>query len=497
MKKFLFGSILLVFTYLNLTGSSQYYFEYSALAKDAYHKALSLKFDSSKGLINQLKHQNPQNLIVHHIENYIDFLTVYISGEEAMFESFKQNKNNRLNLVKSGDEHSPYYLFVQASIRFQVGLVRLKYGEYLPAFQDISKAYKLLKKNQKLFPEFIPNYKDLGILHAIIGTIPSNYQWGLKLLTGLEGNIQQGKSELTKVLGYAKSQDFLFEEETHLLYSLLMLMIENSPEKSWKYLQSCNFNPSKNLMHCYVLANVAMQSGRNDKAIELLVNRPRGNQYLNFPNLDFMLGLAKARRLDQDAGLYLKAFLRNTSGSFYVKAAYQKLAWLELIAGRQTGYHKYIQATLKNGVSISGEDVIAQKEASETLPPNPILVKARLLFDGGYYQKAYAIIDSNKQTDFKTRKDQLEFYYRKGRILHGLDRYFEALNYYRLTIKEGEKEPYFFACNAALQIGLIYERQKKFPLASYYYKKCLSINPSEYKSSLHQKAKAGLERIQE
>ena len=486
---------MLLLAHIPILANNNYYFEYTDLARQAYDNALSLKFDESRRLITNLKSSDPKNLITYHIENYIDFLTVYIAEDEEVFRNFKKDKQHRINKVKTGDQTSPYYLYIQATIRLQIGLVRLKYGEYLPAFQEISRAHKLLKKNQSLYPNFMPNLKDLGILHAIIGTIPSNYQWGIKFFTGLEGTIQQGKQELNQVLTYSKKHDFLFEDETHILYGLLMLMIENSPERSWKYLESTALVPENNPLHCYVLAHVAMRSGRNDQAIKLLTNRPRGKMFYSFHNLDYMLGLAKTRRLDQDATYYLKRYVDNFKGKFHIKAAYQKLAWLALIEDDLVGYYKYTEACLQHGNALSGEDKIAEKESKDSFKPDPILTKARLLFDGGYYEKAYREICTRKETDFINKRYQLELSYRKGRILHGMKKTNEAIKLYRQTIQQGQKEPYYYACNAALQIGLIYETRKDYALAEQYFEKCLDINPSEYKSSLHQKAKAGLARI--
>ena len=49
---------------------------------------------------------------------------------------------------------------------------KLKFEEYFTAFNEVSKAYKLLTENQYRHPSFVANKKSLGILHAIIGTIP-------------------------------------------------------------------------------------------------------------------------------------------------------------------------------------------------------------------------------------------------------------------------------------------------------------------------------------
>ena len=62
-------------------------------------------------------------------------------------------------------------------------------------------------------------------------------------------------------------------------------------------------------------------------------------------------------------------------------------------------------------------------------------------------------------------------------------------------LSTGEKQPWYFACNAALQIGVLLEEKADFQNARSWYQKCLSIQPEEYASSLHAKAKAGLNRL--
>ena len=48
---------------------------------------------------------------------------------------------------------------------------------------------------------------------------------------------------------------------------------------------------------------------------------------------------------------------------------------------------------------------------------------------------------------------------------------------------------------SALQIALIYEQADDFKNAEIFFKKCLSMSGFDYERGIHQKAKAGLERI--
>ena len=96
---------------------------------------------------------------------------------------------------------------------------------------------------------------------------------------------------------------------------------------------------------------------------------------------------------------------------------------------------------------------------------------------------------------FETQKDQLEYAYRLARLTHNTGKYDKAIIFYQTTINEGKNASYYFACNAALQIGRIYESKKDLNKAKEFFNLCLSIKPDEYRNSLHQKAKAGLNRI--
>lgn len=489
-----FPPLLLLFQFNCLIAQS-YYFELSTNAKLAYEKAFNLRFSEANTILSRMQAEEPNNLIVHHIENYMDFYKIYISEDENEFNRLKSKKSYRLDQIKKGDSNSPYYLFLQADIRLHWALARLKFEEYVTSFTEVNKAYRQLKKNQRLFPDFILNLKDLGILHAMVGTIPDNYQWGIKLLSSLEGSIEQGQMELEQALEYAKHNEFIFEQETKILYTMLRLHLDNDKSAAWNIINTAGLKPNTNPLHCFVMANVAMRTGKNDQAITILENCPKGPEYYSIPYLDFMLGNAKLRKLDASAKTALISFINKYQGKNFIKEAYQKLAWNELINGNPTGYKKYIADCKLKGSTVTGGDQNALKEAESAILPEEGLLKARLLFDGGYYKQAFDLLEAKSVFNFELKKHQLEFMYRMGRICHGLKYWQKALYYYNLTVEKAREEKYFFACNAALQIGLIYEQLGDYVKAKSNFQLCLSLKPNEYKTGLHQMAKAGLGRV--
>ena len=130
-----------------------------------------------------------------------------------------------------------------------------------------------------------------------------------------------------------------------------------------------------------------MRTGRNDVAIGILKGRPSGSDYLNYHYLDFMMGLAKTRKLESDASSYFEKFIQNYKGKNYIKEAYQKMAWNALLQGNKDKYWEYMYYVKTRGDDLIDDDKQALYEAESKHVPNVILLKSRILFDGGYYKE--------------------------------------------------------------------------------------------------------------
>jgi len=491
-----FLSLCLLLVFISQT-KAQYYFEYSPLTKEAYEKINSLRLIEGQVLIDSIKRSEPNNLCVYHIENYIDFFRVFINEEKEEFKRLEKNKGIRLDMIRKGPKDSPYYFFCQAEIQLQWALARLKFEEYLTAFTEVSKSYRQLKNNAKQFPNFKGNLKSLGIIHAIVGTVPDNYKWGLKLLGRLDGTIAQGKSELEEVLAYSMRNDFIFEQETKVSYAFLLLHLDNKSDLAWQTINQADLDPSTNPLACFAMSNIAMRTGRSEEALKILANRPIGDVYLPFYYLDLLHGYSLLYKLDPAADTFIESYLNNYRGVNLIKDAYQKLAWYYLINGNTIAYQNNMRLCEVRGNTLIDSDKNAMKEASKIDIPNPTLLSARLLFDGGYYQKAKDMLLGTPVNTYEDKRDRLEYAYRLGRINHALYIMPEAINNYNYTIAFGINAPYFFACNAALQCGIIYEDMGEYKEAKRYFELCESMTPEDYKTSLHQKAKAGLNRLKE
>lgn len=489
-------TILFIFIFISNTAEAS--FTFNDNCKQAYTDMMCLKFNQAGSRMQSEKKSNPKNQVPYIIDNYIDFLKVLIGEEEKDFTHLQNNKEARLQKFAAGGKNSPWYLYSQSLIYLQSGVARIKFGEYVNASLDINRAYRLLIENKRKYPDFVMNKAGLGILHSLIGTVPSKYRWAVRSLK-FEGTIPEGNSEINEAYQQLISDpqlSFLLPETAFLLAFVTLNLSADIPaalhlaEKINTSVLTSVIKESPLLI--YSVANIYARAGENDKVIRILTDCPRTSNRYPFHYLNYMLGVAKLNRLDKDACYPLLSFLGSFKGKNYIRSAYMHLSWYYLIHNDPQQYNTYIGRIKLRGNNQVDNDREALAFANKNTKTDLQLLKARLLFDGGYYARAKQELDGYKTND---KKSEIEYTYRLGRIYHNWGKIDEAINYYKVTIKNGENSPYYFAANSSLQLGLIHEKRKEFKQAELYYSKVLDMDFDEYQFSITNKAQAGLNRI--
>jgi hypothetical protein len=468
-------------------------FDFNERVQQGYLQVIRLKFDEGKRLLDKEQQANPSNQLPILYYNYIDFLKAFITEEKKDFDAFTHNAEERLKKIK--DENSPFSQYAKAEIMLQEAMLRVKFREFVPAAWEIRKVYKLTEKNRAAYPSFPLNKKISGFLKVLIGAIPKDYHW-LTDLAGMEGTIVQGTAELSKLLKETDGSAYDVYQEEILFY---LTSIQGSFAKSDQTVNTVadNMKPycHESLLMRYCYSNVLMKTGRNDEALQVLSDTTSSKSFYPFYFLSYKAGLAKLRKLDYSGEKEFQNFLLHFKGINNIRAAYQKLAWIALLKGDQKKYFYYMDLCKTLGTDLIDDDKDALFEAKENDLPNLILLRSRLLFDGGYYKQALSEIAGKTNDNFPRLKDQLEVSYRFARILQKINQLDKAIEYYQQTLKNGASSTYYFAANSALLLGNIYEERNDFTKANYYYSHCLEMRNHDYQNSIDQKAQAGLERI--
>lgn len=469
-------------------------YDFNPRCQQAYEAIMQLKLNNGKALLEAEKRENPDNLVPYFLDNYADFFPLFFNEDPAEYAAKRKQRSFRLERMAEGPEDSPYFLYTQAAIRFQWAMVKVKFNEKWDAVWEIRKAYLMLKENQRRFPKFIPNNLLLGAMQTVFGTIPEGYKWITNIL-GMKGSIKQGMQHVDDFLESNAPEAQLFREESYYYYCYLMLFIVNKPEEVWTFLQRKQLDTRNNYLYALMVANLAMNNQKAAVGLKVLQERNDSAEYADIQYHNYVLGLLKLTRLDNDAHVYLEKFINNFKGKFYLKESLQRLSWYYYLEGNTAAANKYRQMILTKGGTETDADKQALKEAQGGKWPTPLLLKARLLSDGGFFPEALKLLQTKKAADFPHMEEKLEYAYRLGRIYDEMGMDDKAIAMYDVTIRVGANRPEYFAARASLQLGYIYEKRNDKGKASSCYQHCLSMKGHDYKNSLDQRAKAGLQRV--
>lgn len=468
--------------------------------QSAYEELLRLRFDSAIRIINKEKVKSPGNANQFYLLNYIDFLKTIISEENQDYKRLLDNKSTRLKQLEAVDSKSPWRLYAQAQVNLQSGIARVKFGDYTQAAVDINKAYRLFTANNKRFPWFKPNKAGVGLLHVLVGSVPDSYKWVTEVI-GMEGNVNQGIKELQSLLEISPSNDpypYLCTESLFITTFITFNLAEDDVNKEIIYNSLRNNKISdeikRNPLLIYALSAFYLDQGQNEKALTLLLGRPLDKSYYSFHYLDYLTGTALLNKLDKNAKVYFLKYVNHFKGRNFIKSAYQRLAWLYLIEGDYSNYRAYISRILLLGFKDIDSDKEAQHEAENKQQPNIGLLKSRLLFDGGYYEQAERSLN-HLNSSHLTERDNLERLYRQARIYHKCGNIPKAKEAYTITFNQGNRSTTYFAANSLLNLGNIYEQDGNKQKALWCFQTCLKLDFNEYRTSILQKAKAGINRL--
>ena len=474
--------------------NAQKVFEFSSTCQQAYKEIGQLKMASGKALLEKAKLQNPNNLIPIYLESFVDVLELFFNENSAEYKLRKSNISNRINLLKKGSETSPFYRYCLSNLYLHKALIGIRYGESISAALDSKKAYSLIKENRKLFSTFSPNEMLYGSLQTITGTIPNGYKW-LASIMGMKGSVTEGMKLLSNFTNSNDPWAKLFATESELLFCYLNYYVANKKDETMQRLQTNKFDLINNHLFAYIASNLAINNKQTELGKSIILNRNKSSVYMTTPVWDLQMGYTNMHKLElQDAINAFEKYLNTSKGSFYLKDVYQKLSWAYYLQNNLAAAQSARTNVLTKGSTEAEADKQALKEAKDNKWANVILLKSRLLNDGGYNDEALKLLAEKNIESFIKQEEKLEFIYRLGRIYDDMNKTDDAIKLYKQTIEMGKNRTEYYAARAALQIAMIYEKSGNKIEAIKFYNTCIDMDDHDYKNSLDLRAKSGVAR---
>lgn len=492
--------ISVVFCVISLGAAGNGHYRFDALSTEAMNALSQLRIDEARQILSQAQKLDPENNIPVWLLNYTDFIEIIVTEDAALFRRYEKSREQRLNQLSNGDPSSPYHKFCQAEVNIQWAMARVKFKEYVTALREVNRSYSLLTELHDEHPDFKPALISLGFLHTLIGSVPAKYQWAVRML-GFSGDVKGGIVELKEAMLWSEADESRSFFNLQGLFFLSFVYLNADSDKNHavgfmngymakRHLQADKLEP----LEAYALSGIALKTGNNQLAIRMLTNRARGGGRLEIPYLDYMTGLAFLADGDDRAELFLRDYAVRFNGRNFIKAAWQRLGWYYLLKGDPVSYRRCMAMVGTKGCLDVDADKAAQRDFESGVMPSPLLLGARLLSDGGYYDRAQKVLNIFYESPGISQTDRLEADYRQARIFDEQGQTVKAKVAYQKVYENGRTDKRYYAANSALKLAAIYERSGADDLAAVWYHRVGDLDFNEYRNSITQKAQAGYER---
>lgn len=391
-------------------------------------------------------------------------------------------------------ENQPWVDYARSELLIIWGFARMRAGERIFGASDVKSAYELTNKVLASYPDFLPAKKNRGLLRALIGLIPSEYKKIAEFL-GFQGSVSQGIQELSEVYRQASSPANRFLREQA---GFLWLIIQKNYGTQHDLQQAINKIPISDQewgpLRKYAMASSWMALGKRAEAERVLFSLGvKGEE--KFIWLDWLRGNFLLQELHPEAEKYFNNFLAKNGHASYTKAALLRLSWLLQSQGKMMESQTLRTRVLKEGISEIDDDIEAMREVKSGILHEKCLLRARLLYDGGFYLESLKEINLCSPSSFGRLRHIEEYHYRLGRIYQATGNDSLALSMFLECLKFPTPTGSYYRPNSALMIALIHESRGNKLDAVRYYKEVLKFTGYEYQRSIEQKAKSGLRRL--
>ncbi|TGE14509.1 tetratricopeptide repeat protein [Hymenobacter elongatus] len=458
----------------------------SATSRRAYAELLKLRVEPARAILRDELQRFPTSAGALLVADCIDFTELMVLQNAARYEAVVLAQDQRLAILDESGERGPLREYARAEIRLHQAAAQVTYQHEVQGAWSLRQAYQQLQAVAKRYPDFMPARKTLGMCQFMIGSLPAGYHWFLKLL-GLPGSVAAGLQNLR----LAAQHPHDFQPEARIVLALVEETYYKKAEESAQLAQQLATQQPDNLLFSYLLISMQKRLHHTDQALAAYRRRPTGPGYLSVPYLHHMA--ADLLLYQGQYGASLRAnqqFLREYQGAHYRKDAAFKLYLAAWLSGETATAESYRQQIAAGGRTIVEEDAYAQRFYEGKIPLSRTLTRARLQIDGGYYRAALSTLHGLPASALL--RDRLEEPYRRARAYHGLGRLDSARLFYTRTIALAGKTSYYFAPQAALQMGYLCQADGQLNMARLYFQKALDSPKHEYKNSTDAKAKVAL-----
>ncbi|MCF6171971.1 MAG: hypothetical protein L3J31_08145 [Bacteroidales bacterium] len=461
--------------------------------KLAYEQLMDLKIVSARETLRKEMTENPDNYYAYYLAHYVDAFDLMINTTEDRYLRFIENYEKRRGIMDEKDMDSPYYLAFEGEMQLYTGIFNIIMGDRFTGVRRAYGGYKKVYKNLDAFPGFQPSLKISGLFNIALSNLPPFIRWAVGAF-GISGDAEKGMQILKDYFTYTKDIKGLNADAA--LFTILAYKLDKDPLKGFEAYAEIEPAVLNYTLLDYLYANVAYRSGHNEQALALMQKIQPDSLEIPFYPYYYMTGKILLRKLDPDAGYYLKEYLDKYKANDYRKEINYKLALYYLINGNKIKFDQYRVLACDEGDEVTERNREAMYDCQLDYIPKPELVKAKLLLDGNYLERFQETIEKYPVDENTFLPYQLEYKLLLARFKLRTGGVASAEVLFKDVIETGGDEHYYFATEAAMHLGLYFENKNR-TLAIKYLKLAIDLYDSDYYEYIDDKSRKALNRLEE
>lgn len=424
-------------------------------------------------------HQIANETIVSYLREYNNLMHYVANNNEANYKTFLASNSKAISAIDKCD--LPERFAIKSNLLLHKGLVEVSKGDALTGAMAIFKSYRAFKEGEKKSPTYIGQLKLRGVYNIVFSQIPDD----MKSLTGFfgieHGNLKQGLQQITEYISLVDNVRGLQQESLLLSFAHFFFSEQNTVNE--QLAQKMRQSKSPVVIYTYIL-NLGKKN-KGAEADQIFESLPHAT-FKSFPLLAHQQCKFALRRLDVTSALEAAKTFDNYYRGISCRADMMLLkSWAYKILNNDELGQKAANECIKTP-HISNTDEVAINEAKlyKTIDIN--LLKARLLFEYGLYDKALAAIsDCHVQNNNK-----IEYHYRLARILHNKKNSAKAIEEYNKAILFATSDKRYFGPYAAIYAAQLLLEEHNTNKAKEYISKAKTLNNGEYSKDINRRIEA-------
>ncbi|MBK3516030.1 hypothetical protein [Carboxylicivirga marina] len=413
-------------------------------------------------------------------DEYLRLYGLFIAYQVNERELFANTFHKDIDQFEVQFDVSDRQQLMLVTLLIQQSLLHWNSGSNTDGARSFYKAHRLFRRiNAESYPN---EYQKLqAIFNVFLSQIPVNYQFWASLF-GLEGDLNKGLSEMKQ---YAQTN--INNQEAQVLYSYCLLKFGNARKKETILLIQQSQNNASPILN-FVLASLAVKNRMGQDGLDFMESI-EAKQFDSFPLLQYQHARVKLNQLDTNSYNALQSFLSNYSGNSFKTDAMMRQAWYFHIQHDNQKRDSLIQIIHQQTKLPTTNDRQAAKEVAQLKSVPVDLLKARLLYDGGFYNGAHQLlstIDPNELESFYLA----EFFYRLAKIDVELNKHLEAIQSFDKVIEVTQNDTRYIGPYAAIEAAKIMLSQNNMHRCRFYLEQASQLNTGEYAIDIKRKITA-------